>query len=165
MTWWPRWSVWGWCRLTIDSITHWWGLLGMTSITSPVRSWLSIHGPLGVLWVAMRHVLLRVWRVLAVRVGWTRGCDWRIYRHILVRFHSGMMMVRWTILQRHGRTCWLSHCATTAYTLVTCRMMILAMYLIWKRSGTRRNWLDTVLGGWGVRRRVYVGTNFLLWRI
>lgn len=67
-------------RLRIHGITRGQGGCSMLSVARPIRTRLSIHAASGVR-VTVCHIWVRcIWRVLAVRVSWTGGCDGRIYR-------------------------------------------------------------------------------------
>jgi hypothetical protein len=104
------WGCRGGCLGSTDRVSAVHGVLS-SSIASPVRSRLCVHGAAGgVLRVAVLHITsLRVGRVLAVVrwVGWAG--------------------------RSNGWICWLSHTSSVA-TAVVAGWMILALYVFWKRT-------------------------------
>lgn len=77
------WAGAGWCcrswSLGTGNRVAWHSVLWVSTISSPVGSWLSVHRTRRVLGVTVLHLLLRgVRRVLlasVLRVGWARGGD------------------------------------------------------------------------------------------
>lgn len=104
------------------------------SVPSPVWSRLRVDArvpvPVAHVWVLAVRAL---WRIRVLRRA--RGCYARVYGYIIVRFDLlvvwlGVLMVA-SILQRHGRTCWLwlRHTGASNTWLVVCAML----KMIWKR--------------------------------
>ena len=77
------WARPGWCSrcgsLSTRNRVAWHSVLWVAAVSSPVRSWLCVHGLASVLWVTVLHLLLRRIRgvLLAgvLRVGWARRGD------------------------------------------------------------------------------------------
>ena len=114
--------------------------------------------------------LVRLGRVRRVgRIGWARCRDVRIYRHFGVRLDAliVMMVVLFSIVQGHGRTCCLCHTCGIGVTLVlVCvvltRDVVTSVYP--GRRCLRRS--DNIPGGGSVlRRRVCCWSHVLLRRV
>ena len=116
------------------------------------------------------HVVARrrVGRVVAGEGGTGRG-DRGIYRYVRVRFHvwSVVMVMLVSILQRHGRTCCLSHisCAGARMVLMMRVLLLTRQVVGWEVGGTRRGCVDAVIGGRRGRRREVCRSDVLLRRV